>query len=293
MRFSFWLILLLAGFALIGKSRAEEIAVAGETRTYDLILPPSVQGVVPVVIVLHGGKGGARQLRRYTDMDVAASRVGAATVYPNGIDSAWNDGRTGRDGELLHTTNDVEFLDALIGKLIADGIADPSRVYFAGVSNGGMMSIRMSCESKHKIAGIAVIAASYPVGLKCQSNRPVRVMQFVGTDDPLAPFAGGPIKSRGDKGAIKSAKQTFQYLLDRNGCGGVRSRDLPDTAPDDGTAVTLNAGTGCAGAGTQQYVIKGGGHTWPGAEPALRWLLGVTSQDISASNIIAREFLAR
>jgi poly(3-hydroxybutyrate) depolymerase len=71
------------------------------------------------------------------------------------------------------------------------------------------------------------------------------------------------------------------------------SKRLPDIDRDDGTTVTLNAGTGCRGAETQQFVINGGGHTWPGARPTLRWLLGVTSQDISASDIIAREFLAR
>lgn len=293
MRFPVWLLVLLCGLALAGKSRAQDIVVSGETRTYDLVLPRGASGPVPVIIVLHGGKGGARQLRRYTDMDKAASRVGAVTVYPDGIDSAWNDGRIGRDGELLRTTHDVSFLDALIEKLVAEGKVDPRRIYLAGVSNGGIMSIRMSCESRHRIAGIAVIAANYPVGLGCQSSRPVRVMHFMGTEDPLAPFDGGAIASRGDRGAVKSAAWTFKHLLDRNGCASVRSRDLPDTVPDDGTTVTLNAGTGCKGAETQQFVVNGGGHTWPGAKPVLKWLLGTTSQDISASHIIAREFLAR
>jgi polyhydroxybutyrate depolymerase len=191
---------------------AAEILVNGESRSYELIRAGGTARPAPLIIVLHGGKGGARQLRRYTDMDKAANRVGAVTVFADGTDSLWNDGRIRRNGELLHSTNDVAFLDALIDKLISQRIVDPQRIYFAGVSNGGMMSLRMSCESKHDIAGIAVIAASYPVGLACRSKRPVRVMQFIGTDDPLAPFAGGPIKSRGDRGGIKSASWTFDAL---------------------------------------------------------------------------------
>jgi polyhydroxybutyrate depolymerase len=293
MRLSLWLLALLLALPFVSKSRAEEIRVGGEVRTYELVLPSGVSGPAPVVLVLHGGKGGARQLRRYTDMDKAASRVGAATVYPDGLDSFWNDGRIGRDGGLLHASEDVAFLDTLIARLVADKTVDPQHIYLAGVSNGGMMAIRMSCESKHKIAGIAVIAAGYPVGLKCQSNLPVQVMQFMGTDDPLAPFTGGPIKSRGDRGAVKSAKQTFDYFLVRNRCNGTRSRNLPDTDPGDGTRVTLKTGTNCEGAETQQFVIEDGGHSWPGAKPVLKWLLGMTSQDISASDIIAREFLER
>jgi polyhydroxybutyrate depolymerase len=292
MNLPIWFLTVLAVFALLGESRTETLMVGGEMRTYHSVLPPGASGPVPVVVVLHGGKGGARQLRRYTDMDEAAGRVGAATVYPDGLDSFWNDGRVGSDGKLLRATDDVSFLDALIARLVTDGTVDPRRIYFAGVSNGAMMSIRMSCESKHKIAGIAVIAAGYPFGLKCQSKRPIRVMQFMGTDDPLAPFGGGPIRSRGDRGRVESAEETFQYFLARNQCGGMRSRDLPDTDADDGTRILLNAGSGCEGAETQQFVIKGGGHSWPGARPVLKWLLGTTSQDISASDIIAREFLA-
>lgn len=292
-KYTLRLVICAIGFLLPTIANAETLLVNGIERSFDVVRPKTQTKRAATLIVLHGGKGGAKQLRRYINMDEFAFNAGAVTVYPNGIDSQWNDGRIGRDGQPLLTTDDVGFLDALVAKLVDDKIADPERIYFAGVSNGGMMSLRMACESKHHISGIAVIAANYPIGLSCAKFEKMKVLHFMGTADPLAPFAGGLISGRQDRGAVSSTKEMRGFFLKNNGCKGTVQRSLPDKSPEDGTTVVMIKGEGCSGnAWFVEYIIKGGGHTWPGARPTLKWLLGVTSQDISASEIIANKFLA-
>jgi polyhydroxybutyrate depolymerase len=71
---------------------------------------------------------------------------------------------------------------------------------------------------------------------------------------------------------------------------------LPDTA-HDGTAVTRTTyGPGKDGAEVVLYEIEGGGHTWPGRQPAGRtgfaatgpveMLLGKSTMNISANDLI-------
>jgi polyhydroxybutyrate depolymerase len=279
-------------FLLPTFANAQTLLVNGVERSFDVVRPKTQQKPAATLIVLHGGRGGAKQLRRYINMDDAASNVGAVTVYPNGINSQWNDGRTGTDGNPLVATDDVGFLDALMVKLIEEKIADPKRIYFAGVSNGGMMSLRMACESKHHISGIAIIAANYPIGLSCTKFPMMKILHFMGTADPIAPFAGGPISGWKGRGAVSSTEKAREFFMKSSGCKEMVSKSLPDKSPKDGTTVVLMRGESCSGgAGFAEYIIHGGGHTWPGARPTLKWLLGVTSQDISASEVIASEFL--
>jgi polyhydroxybutyrate depolymerase len=45
--------------------------------------------------------------------------------------------------------------------------------------------------------------------------------------------------------------------------------------------------TGCLqGANVVFYTIAGGGHSWPGGDPLPKWIVGTTSQDINATQIM-------
>src|SRR5262249_21993528 len=61
---------------------------------------------------------------------------------------------------------DDQFLLDLADHLSAIGLVDRRRVYIAGISNGGIMALQMACSHAERIAGIAVIAASLPVGFQ-------------------------------------------------------------------------------------------------------------------------------
>ena len=83
--------------------------------------------------------------------------------------------------------------------------------------------------------------------------------------DPLIPFAGGPITlpSKADRGSVLSAGETLARYALRNRCGAWEEIAITDHFPNDGTRVRLHAYRGCAQP-LFQYIIDGGGHTWPG-----------------------------
>jgi polyhydroxybutyrate depolymerase len=278
--------------AWIVTASADSVLVDGQRRDYLVWQPRVLTAPAPMIVVLHGGGGGARQMKRYSGLATAANAAGALAVFPEAIDGNWNDGRVGADGKELFASADVAFLDALIDQLIAEGKADSRRVFVAGISNGGMMALRMACDGKQRLAGIAMVAASYPFGLKCGRAYPLQILQFSGTDDPILPFGGGAIKSRTDRGAVQSAAAMLSYGLKRNNCASSSENSLPDAAPDDVTRVKLVTGQGCAARGAvMQYQVIGGGHTWPGSRSRFERLIGVTSQDTSATEVIVDRFL--
>ena len=116
--------------------------------------------LAPLVLVLHGGGGTPEQMDRGTNhaMSAEASRRGFLLVFPEGMERAWNDGRTEHLRKPLgrkEAHDDVGFLSALIDRMVAEHGADPERVYATGISNGGFMSVRLAMELSGKVAAVA------------------------------------------------------------------------------------------------------------------------------------------
>ncbi len=274
--------LALAASVLPAGAGTYQIEHDGVTRSFEVV-PAAGPRPAPAIVVLHGGAGTPDRMRRITEFTL--HERGWVEIYPEGIDRQWNDGRT-VDGNPLRTTDDLGFLRAMIDRLTAEGTIDPRRVYFTGASNGGAITLRVVCEAPELVAGAAVVIMNLPVGLDCPDSPPVPLMFIQGTDDPLVPFGGGPVtvgKYTG-RGEVLSAADTLAQFAWRNRCGAFEEIELPDTYPDDGTRVRLHAYRGCAKP-LLQYIIDGGGHTWPGNKNR-RWvekLLGTTGLDISAT----------
>lgn len=282
MRLILFVLAILSLAAPVAAASTFEIDIDGQTRRYVVEMPRGPRPA-PAIVVLHGGAGTPDRMRRITRFSL--HEQGWAEVYPEGIDRQWNDGRTDGGGNRLRTTNDLAFLRAMISRLASDGIIDPRRVFFAGASNGGAMTLRIVCQAPELAAGVAVVIMNQPVGLDCPEGPPVPMLFIQGAEDLLVPFAGGAVAPEGrtDRGAVLSAAETLARFALRNRCGPWEEFALPDLA-DDGTRVRLRAYRGCA-APLRQFIIDGGGHTWAGNRNR-RWvekLLGRTSQDISAT----------
>jgi polyhydroxybutyrate depolymerase len=257
-----------------------------------LVERPAAAGPAPAIVLFHGGRGSAAQIRRYSGLD--GTPAGFVMIWPEGLGGFWADGRGRPEGGELRPGDDVGFLRALIAALAAEGAVDPARVYFAGISNGGAMTLRMVCEAPDLVAGAAVVAMTFPAGLACPPGPPVPLLWFLGTADPLVPFAGGPVTVRGrdaGRGSVLAADAAFARFSARNRCGPPVDTPLADSDPADGLAVLRRDWTGCA-APLSAFLIAGGGHTWPGARhgPVLDRLLGPTAQDLSASATILAFF---
>jgi polyhydroxybutyrate depolymerase len=246
-----------------------------------------------MLIALHGGIGSASWIRRRANVTLA--RRGWAVLWPEALDQ-WNDGRRDATGAPYATTDDVGFLRALVDALAEEGLIDRERVYFAGPSFGGAMTLRALCDAPDLVAGVAVAISALPAALDCPEDGPARPALFLhGTDDVIMPEDGGQVGGGSllirNRGGIRSAAETATLLARRNGCAGFEATALPDRDPEDGSTVTLRRYEGCA-APLLHYVVEGGGHNWPGAPlgGAARMFVGSTNMDISATREIEAFF---
>ena len=268
----------------------------GHERTYSLHYPNGVlpDAPQPLVFVLHGGGGAdAKTMAKRTGLNTISDREGFLVVYPAGIDGQWNDGRgkTFRRAKDNTGVDDVGFISSIIDLLVNEGMADPNRLYVMGLSNGGMMTLRIGMELGSKLAAIASGIANLPVRLSDKRPvQPLSVLMMNGTDDPLVPWNGGPVHVLGkDYGEVLSTEQTVQYWVDRAGLQSTPSRRmLPDTAPTDGCRVEVvtykKEGESLE---VILYAMKGGGHNLPGGNtPDRPRLVGPKCMDINGAEVI-------
>lgn len=299
-RFLAYALCLTLGLAGIGEATASTMEFEGYDRTFEMYVPPTTPRPLPVVLILHGGKGTASQMRRYTDFDSLAAREGILAVYPQGIGGHWNDGRQ-VIGDLRHNAtdvNDVEFLLALVDNLVSHGLADPTRIYATGISSGGMMAMRLACEHPGRIAAIAVVAGNEPVDVDCEPQMPVPALFFHGTNDRFVPYAGGDILqwANVDRGKVLSAAETAATWRKINGCTGEPHKErLVEGTRKGSLPVDKVTYAPCDGAPVERFIIRGGGHAWPGAKqaPAADEILGPAGTDLIANTEIWDFFKAQ
>jgi polyhydroxybutyrate depolymerase len=268
-----------------GEAAAESRRIVLETRDGPrsaLVFHAGAQPK-PLVVVLHGGYGAGEYMAGWSGLAAAAGPRGFVAVFPDGKRGHWNDGRTDFDGS---TADDVEFLKALIDRLVAERVADPRRVFVTGASNGGMMTLRLACAEVVDLAGIATMIANLPASLAgCKLTKPLPIVVINGTADPIVPYDGGTVGVRLQRGAVLSTEQTVAPFAGRNGCADLKSRMLPDRNIKDGSTVTLFTWTGCD-APTLLYRVDGGGHQLPGAGKLPEVLMGKQNRDIETAEIV-------
>lgn len=283
-----------------GQDSEGSLTAGGLTRTYLVHLPASYEAgrASPLVLVFHGGGGRSAGVDRLTGLNALADREGFIVVYPEAVDRQWNDGRRAR---AVSGVDDLAFVETLLITLAQKYNIDRSRVYACGISNGGFFAEYLALKMPDRLAAVGAVAATVPADLRAVgSGRPVPIVFFIGREDPLVPFKGGPIglKRKGplsglrkpqDRGEVIPASESIEYWIRNNRAASAPSvKLLPDSAPRDGTRVTaeLYAG-GPSGADVLAYMISGGGHTWPGGRQYLpEAVIGRTSRDIDASALL-------
>lgn len=177
---------------------------------YIVHVPPSYDGTkrTPLVVNWHGLTSTAAQQQGFSAMDPVSDEKGFIVVYPNSPDASWNAGpawpAAGRD--------DAGYGVALVEEISKQACIDSKRVYATGMSNGGMMTHRLGCEYADVFAAIAPVAGK--VGLAdCNPSRPMPVMHFHGTVDPLVAYDNGFLS-----GENLSVPDTLQKWAARDGC---------------------------------------------------------------------------
>jgi polyhydroxybutyrate depolymerase len=246
-----------AGLALCVPAHAEVWRVDTRGGPRLAIVHPAAVEPAPTVIVLHGAISSAAWAERHFGFVEAAAARSFAAAFPQANAAQWNAARA----PLSPRTDDVAFLRRLVVDLVERGIAEPERIYIAGVSSGGMMALRMVCEAAEMFAGAGTVIASMPVGTgaACRPARPVPVVMFNGTADALVPYHGGGIGPLNIGGFVWGAERTAAFLAHANGCV---ARPLTRDVSLEKTSVTRITWTGCDGdAGVVLYRVNGGRHS--------------------------------
>ena len=274
-----------------------ELQVDGQSRNYQLHIPPkAASAVLPVVISLHGGGGNARQHRVSSGTDAAADRYAYIAVFPNGSGRlgdrllTWNAGNC--CGYAQHqNVDDVTFISRLIDDLQRRTAMDPRRIYVAGHSNGGMMAHRLGDALPDRIAAIASVAGAH-IPATDAGPRAVPVLHIHSVDDPRALYYGGlgpPFPFAMSRVIHPSVDATLAAWARRNGCdSGPRETAFLESGGQ--TARQLIRGNCRDGANITLWKLTGAGHGWPGGATKQESLLGPSTKLIDANTEIWKFF---
>jgi len=228
------------------------ISVGGHDRSYRLYKPSGLPASAALVIVLHGGFGTGDYAERNYGWDKLADSQKFVVAYPNGLNRAWNVNGAGCCGKPAKAgIDDVGFITAAVADIEHNVGINPAHVYATGMSNGGMMSYTLACDT-------TLFAAIGPVsGTQldpCRSPHPVSVMHIHGTADPLIPYAGGP-----GHGFVHLDGPPIQ---DINAFWRNVDRCASPAVTTSGSLTTSTAG--CADNRSVVLItVDGGGHHWP------------------------------
>jgi len=261
---------LLPGAATASASpfRSAQIDFGGLVRTYELHVPAGVDHPSGLVVNLHAAGVTGRDQAALTHYDSVADAHGFVAVHPDGIDFSWADGR-GASLPDRQGVDDVGFIAALVGHLVAEYGIDPGRVFVTGLSAGAFMANRLACDRADLFAAIAPVAGTLGTNVGCSPSRPVSVLAMHGTADPVVPYGGGTMTGRGGTSDVLAAPAMVQRWQQIDRCPNTPSQDaLPNNG--DGTGTQRLTYSPCAAGTAVEFMrIDGGGHTWPGAPEIL------------------------
>ena len=231
-----------------GKDENVTLTVKGSSgpRKFIMHVPSAYKGdkPVPLVIDYHpiGGSGngefGSSPYKAKTDPE------GVITLYPDGTSKPGGMGNGWNVGPCCSNDDDVKFSYAMIDKLKEIACIDPQRIYATGFSMGGGMSNHVACMMSDVFAAVAPAAMDLNKtnSAACKMSRPISVINFRGTNDPVCKYQGGD-SGFNDGLNFLGAKGTFEFWKEKNGCTGSATKNSNGCEEysncKDGTKVVL------------------------------------------------------
>jgi len=277
----------------------------GKAGTYieDIPSPIGIEHPMPVVFDLHGYLEAASIEHTGTGLASYGDAHGFVTITPQLDESGvprW---------DVSRNSADIAYIGKLLTHVEDSLCIDQRRVFVTGLSMGAFASSAVACRLSSRVAAVAPVAGlqAFPW---CHPSRPVPVVAFHGTADPFVSYTGGPgpnalkLPAPDGKGTVgqelknhpnapgdplsPSIPTQVATWAKRNGCGSTARKTR--IASD----VTLVSYPCAANRSVRFYVIKGGGHTWPGGTSGIYPpdLVGRTTMSINADQIIWSFFQA-
>lgn len=256
-----------------------QFSVGGSSRIAEVLLPINSKAGAPLLLCFHGGLGRLQRFVRSSGLAPSGIARGYVVAFP-AAPGGWVDGRP----EKGDSTEDLEFVDALVEQLVTQHGVGRAQIFAVGVSNGGMFAQRLATERPHLLAGAASIVASTPAAIARQvgDGPPVPFALLCDTNDQIMPWRGGAILSSrtlGVGGQVISAEQARDLWVHRN-----FASDNPAKAhipgPSGFSADIYDYPAGVDGAPVRFVAINGNGHGWP------RWSGGAAAKPFDAGDVV-------
>ena len=256
------------------------------TRSASLYLPAKYSNnstKVPLILSFHGFGGSGSGHGALTGLDTLADTQGLLVAYPNGLPIDPNNLKKGLKWDAAPGSADVKFIRDLVSNIEKLHYrVDSSRIYATGMSNGGGMTHRVGCELADIVAAIAPVEGGYgePGWTVCNPARPVPVISFHGTPDPVVPYYGGKGKGPAAGNMFPPIPEWAAAWAKRDSC------NKAPTMTQFNSHISKTVYSQCHGnASVILYSIDDNGHAWPGSS------MPNASQAIDATTEIWNFFL--
>ena len=272
----------------------------------------------PVVFIFHAFASDPDQMAQATFFNEKADAEGFIAVYPKG--TAVEDFLRWRAGGCCPPQqksapidlSDVDFFFKMLGDinshLTPKKEIDGSRVFIAGMSNGGMLCHLIASDPRAagKVAGIATVAgtiAGDPASWFSPMAKPIPLMHIHGTCDPVIPYSSTIVSTSGCPAVTSGQSCNALDLID-----AWKKLNKSDPSKYTKVSVPTSPAAGAVadvreewlplsgGAPVVFYTVTDGGHTWPGGDrtiqskvyPAPTGLisLGKISDNFKATDVI-------
>ena len=199
-------------------AKADNITVDGTSRSYNVIVPKNLGEGRPLLIFCHGYNQDAGWMQNsefkndQVSMEAVCDTAKFVCVFPNGINKSWD----------TSGNRDINFIKAIIDKMVTQHKIDRNRVYLGGFSMGGMLTYHAMNKIPDLIAAFAP-CSGYPMGgATANANvRAIPILHIHGTSDETCAFSGAQPALNvwiRHNGCPTTAKVTNNY----NGFGGCK-----------------------------------------------------------------------
>ncbi len=257
----------------------QTLEVGGVTRTYRLAVPTGYHPHRPTPLILdfHGSGSDAVQQSAYSQLPSRGAAAGFLVATPDAVAGNWDLARPGTDSP------DQRFVTALLADLGSRYCVARDHLYAAGISLGSQFAALMACTPADHLAAVGLVAAEYLIR---PCPRPVPVLAFHGTADPIVPYADGAVGKSVPGVPVVGVQQNLAAWAALDRCAAAPRVDRP--AP----GVLRQRWIRCApGTSVTLYTVEGGGHTWPGSPVVLSAAaFGPTTGAVSATTVMLRFF---
>lgn len=251
------------------------ITVDGADRTYVLSTAGTQPDApAPVVVLLHGMGSTAADINQVSDLANRAADTGTIVVTPQavGTPTIWRPAAQGPD---------PAFLDQILEDLGRTHCIDTARIHLAGFSVGAALATAYACARQDQVASIVTVTVEAPAGC----TEPMPILSFHGTADPIIAY-GNPDPAA--PGGITGTEANMASWAATGGC-----QPAP-TVTELGTEAARLEWPDCTeGAEVVLYRITGGGHDWPGKDPATVAGPGTREIDLISATDEALAFFSR